>query len=303
MQHFTGLMAAVFTPFNRQGDINLSIIPDYIDKLVSDGLKGIFICGSNGEGPDMTIEERKEVAEAFVRAANKRIQVFVHVGHSCIKDAQELAAHAQHIGADAVSSVSCFYFKPNSIQNLVDCMSEIAGAAPDLPFYYYHIPHLTGLDLDMLQFLQLAEKSIPNLAGIKYTAPKIHEFQTCLVYKQGKYNMLYGTDEMLLPALAVGAQGAIGSTYSFAAPLYYQMMEAFKAGEFEIAKRLHQNLINMIRIILKYPMVSGQKAILKMQGLDLGPCRLPLRNLSAQEYEDLEKELREAKILNKGIVQ
>lgn len=298
MQKFIGLMAAVFTPFDQDGNVNLSIVPEYIKKLISDGVKGIFICGSNGEGPNMTVEERMVVAESFVREANKRIQVFVHVGHSCIADAQKLVVHAKSIGADAVSAVSCFYFKPNSIFNLVDCMSDIASAAPDLPFYYYHIPHLTGIDFDMLQFLQLAEKSIPNFAGIKYTSSKLHEYQTCLAYKDGKYDMLFGMDEMLLPAMAVGAKGAIGSTYTFAAPFYYKMMESFNRGDIERAKNIQQNLIKIIRIFSKYPMVANQKAIMKMQGFDLGPCRLPLRGLNDDEYELLKRELSDTEIFN-----
>ena len=300
MQKFIGLMAAVFTPFDQHGNINLSVIPDYIDKLINDRVKGIFVCGSNGEGPNMTIEERMNVAQAFVKSADKRIQVFVHVGHSCITDARALAVHAQNIGADAISAVACFYFKPNSISNLVDSIADIASAAPDLPFYYYHIPHLTGVDFDTLEFLQLAEKCIPNLAGIKYTSSKIHEYQTCLTYKGGKYNLLFGMDEMLLPAIAVGAQGAIGSTYTFAAPLYYKVIEAFNRGDMEGAQNIQQNLVKIIRIFSKYPMVANQKAIMKMQGLDLGPCRLPLRNLSENEYELLRKELSDTGIF-KGV--
>lgn len=301
MQKFIGLMAAVFTPFDENGNINLSIVPDYIDKLITDGVKGIFVCGSNGEGPNMTIEERMNVAQAFVKSADKRIQVFVHVGHSCIADARALAVHAQNIGADAISAVACFYFKPNAVSNLVDCMSDIASAAPDMPFYYYHIPHLTGVDFDIPEFLQLAEKCIPNLAGIKYTSSKIHEYQTCLTYKEGKYDLLFGMDEMLLPAIAVGAQGAIGSTYTFAAPLYYKVMEAFNRGDIEEAKNIQQNLVKIIRIFSKYPMVANQKAILKMQGVDLGPCRLPLRNLSKEEYELLRRELSDIEIF-KGML-
>lgn len=303
MRKFTGLMAAVFTPFDQNGHVNFSVIPEYIGKLISDGVKGIFICGSNGEGANMTLEERMLVAEAFVREANKRILVFVHVGHSCIADAQRLVVHAKNIGADAVSAVACFYFKPASIPTLVNCMSDIAGAAPDMPFYYYHIPHLMGVDFNMLQFLQLAEKNIPNLAGIKYTSSKLHEYQACIAYKQGKFDLLFGMDEMLLPAMSVGALGAIGSTYTFAAPLYIKVMEAFKNGEHELANELQRDLVNIIRIFSKYPMVANQKAIMKMQGLDLGPCRLPLQNLSSEDYDLLQKGLKGTGIFREDIVE
>ncbi len=94
-------------------------------------------------------------------------------------------------------------------------MAAIASAAPSLPFYYYHLPVLTGVAMDMVEFLRLGEETIPNLAGIKYTAHTQHEFQACLNYKNGKFDVLYGYDEMLLGALMVGAKGAIGSTLHF----------------------------------------------------------------------------------------
>lgn len=80
MNHFKGLMAAPFTPFDDSDKINLEIIPAYVDKMIGDGLEGIFVCGSNGEGPNMTTEERMAVAESFKRAAVARIQVYVQCG-------------------------------------------------------------------------------------------------------------------------------------------------------------------------------------------------------------------------------
>src|SRR5919112_6003431 len=212
MMKIEGLIAAAFTPFHDDGSLNLQLIPALVDKLYADGLKGIFVCGSNGEGPNMTTEERMKVAEAFVNAANRRLMIIAHVGHSSIAESRVLAAHAAQIGADAFSSVAAFYFKPVSVENLADCMAEIASAARDLPFYYYHIPHLTGVGMDMIEFLKYAGLRIKNLAGIKYTATTLQEYQACLNFENGKYDILYGLDELLLPALVIGAKGAIGST-------------------------------------------------------------------------------------------
>jgi N-acetylneuraminate lyase len=288
-----GLVAAIFTPFNEDGSLNLKMVPVLVEQLLKDGLTGIFVCGTNGEGPNMTIEERMAVAEAFVQAANKRLKVLVHVGHPTIAEARKLAAHAAQIGADAISAVAAFYFKPVSVSNLVNSIGSIAAAAPELPFYYYHIPVLTGVGMDMLEFLRLSENVIPNLAGIKYTAPTLHEYQSCLHYKNGKYDILYGTDEMLLPAMAVGAKGAIGSTYSFAAPAYLQVMKLFKAGNLEAAQHLQLQLVEMVRRFVKYPPLPAQKAIMQMTGLHLGPCRLPLTSLSKEEAAALKADLEE----------
>jgi N-acetylneuraminate lyase len=291
MMRIKGLVAAMFAPFKEDGSLNLSLVPGLVDKLIEDGLTGVFVCGTNGEGPNLTIEERMAMAEAFVKAANKRILVIVHVGHSSIAESRRLAEHAAHIDADAISSVAAFYFKPLSVQNLVNCMAEIAAAAPAMPFYYYHIPVLTGVGMDMEEFLRLSDTAIPNLAGIKYTAPTLHEYQACLNFEDGRYDILYGTDEMLLSALAVGARGAIGSTYSFAAPLYIKVMELFKAGQLKEARQMQLALVQMVRCFVKYPPIPAQRAIMKMLGWDLGPCRLPLSSLSEQDTASLQSAL------------
>jgi N-acetylneuraminate lyase len=262
--------------------------------LISEGIKGIFICGTNGEGPNLTSDERMLIAERYVTAINKRILLLVHVGHSSIAESKKLAAHAQQIGADAISSVSAFYFKPNSAATMVDCMADIASAAPNLPFYYYHIPTLTGVAIDLLEFLRLGEQKIPTLAGIKYTASTLHEYQACLNYKNGKFDILYGYDELLLPALSVGAKGAIGSTYTFAVPMYLKVIDHFKNGRIAEAQAMQYSAIKMIQCLAKYSPIPTQKAIIKIMGIDLGPCRLPLNTLSDQQINELQQRLEEA---------
>ncbi|MGV3502816.1 MAG: dihydrodipicolinate synthase family protein [Adhaeribacter sp.] len=288
-----GLIAATFGAFHEDGSLNLTLIPGLVEKLIADGVAGVFICGTNGEGPNLTVEERMAVAEAYVQAAGKRILVLVHVGHSSIAACRRLATHAAQIGADAISAVAAFYFKPSSVQNLVDCMAEIASAAPGLPFYYYHIPALTGVGLDMIEFLQLGEQAIPNLAGIKYTASTLHEYQACLNYKGGKFDILFGYDEMLLGALSVGAKGAIGSTYTFAAPLYRQVINLFGQGRMQEAQAMQLQSVEMVRRLVKYPPIPGQRAIMKMMGFDLGSCRLPLTNLSESDARSFRQSLEE----------
>ncbi len=293
IQKIEGLIAATFAAYNEDGSVNLLMIPTLVNRMINDGLTGIFICGTNGEGPNLTTEERMEIAEAYLKVAKGRIKIFVHVGHSSIKESKILAAHAQAIGADAISSVAAFYFKPTSVQNLVDCVAEIASAAPELPFYYYHIPALTGVAMDMIDFLNLGEKTIPNLAGIKYTAATLHEYQACLNHKDGKFDILFGYDEMLLGALTVGAKGAIGSTYTYGAPLYLALVNAFRQNDLEQAAKLQFKSVEMVRCIVKYSPIPAQRAIMKMLDVNLGECRLPLKPLTESESMALESSLNE----------
>jgi len=293
IQKIEGLIAATFSTFDSEGNLDLTHIPYLVDKLYNDGLKGVFVCGTNGEGPNLTLNERMQVAEAYVQAAKNKLKVFVHVGHSSIAEAKVLAIHAAQIGADAISAVAAFYFKPLDTENLVNSIAKIAAAAPSLPFYYYHIPALTGVGMDMVKFLELAEKRIPNLAGIKYTASTLHEYQACLNYKDGKYDILFGYDEMLLSALVLGAKGAVGSTYNFAGPLYLKVMEFYANNKPAEARALQYRLVQMVRAFVKYPPIPAQKAIMQLLGIDLGPCRLPLEALSENQRRMLENELKE----------
>src|SRR6195952_1842275 len=100
-----GIVAATFAAYDNDGALNTGIIPALVDRLIADGVSGVYICGTNGEGPNLTVEERMTVAEAYIKAAAKRIIVLVHVGHTSIRESRKLAAHAAKIGADAISSV------------------------------------------------------------------------------------------------------------------------------------------------------------------------------------------------------
>ncbi|MBL7736960.1 MAG: dihydrodipicolinate synthase family protein [Chitinophagaceae bacterium] len=286
-----GMIAATFTPMDDSGNLNLDIIPAMVQRLIEQGIQGVYICGSTGEGSSLTTQERKTIAETFVEVVDKRVPVLVHVGHNSITEAKDLAVHAQRIGADYISSVPPSYFKINSIPALVNCLAEVASSAPDLPFYYYNIPGLTGVSLDMLEFLKQAEQSIPTLAGIKFTTPLIDQYQACLNFKNSKYDILYGVDEMLLSALAVGAKGYIGSTYNFAGPLYGRLRESFDKGDLDMARKLQLKSVEIVRIIVKYGGLAAQKIMMKLSGVDCGNVRLPLQHLSISDEESMEKDL------------
>ncbi len=286
-----GLIAATYTPMHEDGSLALEQVPAMVERLERAGVAGLYICGSTGEGMSLSGDERRAVAEAYVRTVAGRLPTIVQVGHNSSIEARDLAAHAQQIGADAISAAAPSYFKANSVEVLADCMAQIAAGAPQLPFYYYHIPAFTGLTLDMAAFLPLAAKRIPNLAGMKYTAPTVFEFQACLELEGGRFDCVWGCDEMLLSALAIGAQAAIGSTYNIAAPLYKRIMGAFARGDLAEARRLQLLSVQLIRAINRYPFHPAIKQVLTMQGIPCGPCRLPLPPIDAVQVESLRRDL------------
>ena len=288
----SGLTAATFTPMNPDGSIWYEQIGPLVEHLQQSGVSGLYVCGSTGEGISMTSAERRLVAESFVAAARPHgLPVVVQVGHNSLREARELARHAGEIGATAISANAPSYFKVTAVDDLVECARTIATGSPDLPFYYYHIPHLTGARIDMIDFLERAASRIPNLAGIKFTAPTIHEYQLCVEWNGGQYDILWGSDEMLLSALSIGARGAVGSTYNIAAPLYRRVIDSFDEGDLNSARNWMGKAVRMVRSIYNYPFHAACKAVLEMQGVACGPCRLPLGNLQANQVESLRRDL------------
>ena len=175
MEKIIGLIDAPFTPFHADGSINLDPIPAYADLLARNGLKGVFINGSSGEGYMLTEQERMQLAEAWMAAVPEGFKVIVHVGSTCVRSSRRLAEHAQQIGAWGIGAMATPFPKIGRIEELVKYCEEIAAGAPNLPFYYYHIPAFNGAYLSMLDFLRAVDGRIPNFAGIKYTFESLYE--------------------------------------------------------------------------------------------------------------------------------
>ena len=286
-QQLHGLIAAPFTPMLGDGSLNLVLIPAYYEMLKANKVTGAFICGSTGEGVSLSMEERKAVAEAWASCTknDSDFTVMTLLGGTSLADCKELALHAREVGLEAVSFTAPYYFKPANVEILAQCCEEIAAAVPDLPFYYYHIPVLTGVGFAMYDLLQAIDGRIPNFEGIKYTHEDFMDFLSCIRFKNGKYNMLWGRDENMLPALALGTKAAVGSTYNYAAPLYNNLIEAFANGDLATAQELQQQSIDMIRLLGKYGGMGTGKAYMKMIGMDCGTFRLPIKNLTAVQME------------------
>ncbi len=291
-QHLEGLIAAPFTPMHNDGSLNLAIIPAYYEMLKANGVKGAFICGSTGEGVSLSLNEKKAVAEAWaaVTKADADFIVMPLLGGTCLTDCKELALHAKAIGLDAISFTAPFYFKPASVEMLAKACCEVASVVPDMPFYYYHIPVLTGVGFPMLELLKAVDNLIPNFAGIKYTHEDFMDFLSCMNFQNGKYDMLWGRDENMLPALALGTKASVGSTFNYAAPLYYDLIDAFNNGDLQTANACQQKSIDMITLLGKYGGIATGKAYMKVLGIDCGEFRLPVKNMTATEFELFKKD-------------
>lgn len=290
--HLSGLIAAPFTPMFPDGSLNPGLIPAYYQMLKANGITGAFICGSTGEGVSLTLNEKKVIAEAWGNCTSndRDFRVMMFLGGTCIADCKELAVHARNCGLYAVSFTAPFYFKPANVEMLARSCEEIAASVPDMPFYYYHIPVLTGVSFPMIGLLEAVDERIPNFAGIKYTDEDFMDYLSCLHYKNGKYDILWGRDENMLSALVLGAKGAVGSTYNYAAPLYHDLINAYHINDLEKARQLQQTSIDMISLLGKYGGIATGKAYMKLIGMDCGTFRLPVKNMSEVQFTLFEED-------------
>jgi N-acetylneuraminate lyase len=300
LTRFEGLVAAPFIPMDQKGNVIYDQIGTYYDFLEKNRVVGAFINGSTGEGVSLSQKERMKVVEEWTKYSRmkKTIKVINLVGGTSYVECIENALHAAEHRVDAIAILAPFYFKPPGARQLAEFCARIAESVPGLPVYFYHIPVLTGCYTDMYSFLREAAPIIPNLAGIKYTHEDFMDFLSCIRFMDGKYDMLWGRDENMLSALILGTRAGVGSTFNYAAPLYYQMIEAFDNGEFETARTLQQKSIDMIRLLGKYGGIATGKAYLKYIGIDFGQFRLPVFNMTEDMYKEFEKDVRALEMEN-----
>jgi N-acetylneuraminate lyase len=291
---FEGLIAAPFTPMNEKGEVVYERIPAYYNFLKQNKVVGAFINGSTGEGVSLTQKERMKTAEQWVAAAkaDPSVKIINLAGGTSYMECIENAKHSAETGVDAIALLAPYYFKPSGAAQLAEFVARVAESVPQLPVYFYHIPVLTGCNVPMFDFLKEAAPAIPNLAGIKYTHEDFMDFQSCISFMDGKYDMLWGRDENLLSALVLGTRAGVGSTFNYAAPLYYKLIKAFDNGDLVLARQLQQKAIDMIRLLGKYGGIATGKAYMRYVGLDCGEFRSPVKNMSRDDYRKFTEDVK-----------
>lgn len=276
------LFAAAYAPMYKDGSLNLSLIRDYSNFLWENHIKGVFVNGSTGDFVSLSTPERNKLLHQWAKDRPKDLYLINHVGHNNLKEAQEMAEFS--IGkADAVAAIAPFYFVTGKMEDLLQYCAAIAQSAGNLPFYYYHLPALTGVQFSMKEFSRLAKQRIPNFAGIKFTENNIVEFQK-LNLDQKNLDIFFGVDEAFLSSLSTGAKGWVGSTYNQMAPLYISIKKSFDSNNISEANRLQGLGIDFVETLAAMGGFNGAgKSFMQMLGIDCGPSRFPHVSLNRDQ--------------------
>ena len=281
-----GLIAATYAPMHTDSSINLGVISEYGRFLKNNKVRGAFVNGSTGDFVSLSTKERKEIITEWSKTKPNDFFLVNHVGHNSLMEAKDLATHSAD-KVDAIAALAPYYFRLSSLKSLLEYCKEIAACAPNTPFYYYHIPVLTGANFLMHEFLEMASREIPNFAGIKFTNNNLIDYKYCKDYNNGAYNILFGFDEILLASLPLGAEGWVGSTYNHLAPLYLSIIEAFHNNDHKLAASLQEKSMRFVDILnAKGGFNGAAKSFMQVLGVDCGPSRFPHVTLSAKELEE-----------------
>lgn len=282
------LVAAVHSPFHEDGSLAPEVVATQASFLAANGIRTVFVTGSTGECQSLTCDERLTLYAAWAAAgAAHGLSIVGHVGGNSIADARRLARRARELRFSAIAAFAPSYHKPSTLAALVEWCAAIAADAPDLPFYYYDIPSLTGVTWPVERFLEDAPVRIPTLAGVKFSNPDLVSYLRSLDAAGDRFDLPWGVDEMLLAALATGAQGGVGSTYNWAPKLSVNIMDAFRRGDWPTARRRQSISVAMVDAIAATGFMGTGKALMERLGVPVGPARPPLENPSEGQVDAL----------------
>ncbi|XP_019538314.4 N-acetylneuraminate lyase B [Aedes albopictus] len=275
---FKGLMAPVFTAYHNDSDktVNYEIIDPYAKYLKQKKIEAVLVNGTSGEGMLMNVEERKQVTEAWKKACDDNgIVLMVQIGGAPYPDVVELAKHAEKLGVDGVLCLPELYFKPKSPEKLTEYLKNVAAYCPTTPFFYYHIPMFTDVSVHMPTFLDLAEQSIPNFRGIKYTSGDLDQGSACL---KPERHIFLGADSILCGAVAAGFDCFIMTSLNICPEISYEIIENVNNGQLSVAREKQKELNARISDILKYGdwVTAMKRAFNESCHLNLGKTRAPL---------------------------
>ena len=278
---YQGIIPAFYACYDAKGKIDPEAVRALTRWFVEKGVKGLYVGGSSGECIYQSKEERKVVLENVMAEAKGKLTVIAHVACNNTADSQELAAHAESLGVDAIASIPPIYFHlpPYAIAKY---WNDISAAAPNTDFIIYNIPQLAGVSLTVPLLKEMLKN--PRCIGVKNSSMPTQDIQ---MWRDEGAIVFNGPDEQLISGLVMGATGGIGGTYGAMPELYVKLFECVKAGNMATALEIQNDCCRII-----YKLCSGHgnmyamiKEVLRKMGCpDCGSVRAPLAELIESDY-------------------
>lgn len=283
MAIFGRVVTAMVTPFDHKGNIDLEKTTLLIDYLINNGTDALVVSGTTGESPTLTHEEKLALFKHVVSVVNKRIPVIAGTGNYNTKQSIELTKEAEKIGVDGILLVAPYYNKPNQ-EGLYQHFKSISEST-NLPVMVYNIPGRSVVNIEPETIIRLSE--IPNIKAVKEAGGDLDQMTTIIANTPDDFELYSGDDGLTLPVLAIGGTGIVSVASHVIGNEMQEMIQAFLAGNYQEAAKLHQKLHPLMKGLFAAPSPAPVKTALQLKGLDVGSVRLPLVPLTEKERNDL----------------
>jgi len=292
LKSLEGIITALVTPFDAEGEVDEEALRELIDFQVDGGVDGLFVCGTAGLGALMRPDQRETVFEVSADHSGGKVQILAGVGAPSTEEAVSLARAAEAAGVDAIGCVTPYYVTPDD-ESMLSHYRAVCGAV-NLPVYVYNIPRNATNNVSPDLMRRLCE--IPNLVGVKDSSRDFVQVMEYLQVLPKEASVICGTDSYILPAWLMGAKGAIMGYANAFPEVYAEFWAAYKAGRLEEARE-RQFLVNSLRKLLQKPPIAPHYEALRMRGVGAGSPRAPLRGMTGKEVEALRQGLEKLGLL------
>lgn len=283
-----GVIPAVLTPFDVSGEVDGSALRSYVQWLVGNGVHGLFPCGTNGEGPVMTVAQRIQVMGAVIEAAAGRVPVVPMTGAISTADTVLLTREAQQCGAQGAAVVAPYYFPADDLA-LEAHFAAVAEAVPGFDLYLYDIPGNAKNAISPALAARLADR-YPQIKGVKDSSKSLDKLKQFVAAVPGR-SVIVGTDAMVVEAMAAGAAGVVSAIADCFPEVMVSLYDAVRAGDAERAAQLQAQVVRLRDALKRGPYVHPYKLALQWRGLAFGGMRSPLRACTAAEAAGIRAEL------------
>lgn len=292
MKKLYGVITAMTTPFTQDGRVDTEALEQQVEFLIAKGVNCLYPCGTTGEMYLMHEDDRKLVAETVVRKAAGRVTVFIHCGAMDPDEVVRLCLHAHSIGADGVGVVTPSYFTVTGAA-MVEYYRTLCSQLPKgFPVYVYVIPQLAHNDIDGNTMQKIADACPDHVIGVKYSFADMRRFTEYLKVNGGHFSVVFGPDDLFLPALVMGADGTVSGCSSCVPEPFVEIYRAFKAGEYEKARAEQLRCFDLVRALKGGADMSVFKNVQTDRGVRGGFMKKPLPDLTDKEIEETLERIR-----------
>lgn len=285
--NFGQVITAMVTPFNQAGEIDYPATKNLIEHLIANGTDGVVVAGTTGESPTLSTEEKIELFSFVVREVNGRIPVIAGTGSNDTRSSIALTIEAEKVGADGIMLVAPYYNKPSQ-EGLYQHFKVIAEAT-NLPVMVYNIPGRTAVNIDVDTIVRLSE--IDNIVCVKEASGDLDAMAEIIERTSDDFKLYSGDDSMTLPVLAIGGEGIVSVAAHVVGNEMQSMIQAFNSGDLQAASVKHRQLLPTFEALFSAPSPTPLKALLNMNGIQVGTVRLPLVPLTEEASRELKKQV------------